>query len=158
MFRKLRRVNQEVSREKCIEILKNEPRGVLSVYGMDGYPYGFPMDYFYDEKVDKIYFHCAKKGHKMDSLKENNKVSFCVYDKGFKKENDWALNITSVIIFGKIEFVDDVNKKIDIARSIGMKYSPSVEYVENDIKKLIDVVQILELSIDYMTGKLVNES
>ena len=43
MFRKMRRFKQELSREECIEILKSEPRGVLSVMGEDGYPYGIPM-------------------------------------------------------------------------------------------------------------------
>lgn len=40
MFRKMRRFKQELSKEECMEILKNEPRGVLSVLGDDGYPYG----------------------------------------------------------------------------------------------------------------------
>ena len=31
MFRKMRRFKQELSNEECMEILKNEPRGVLSV-------------------------------------------------------------------------------------------------------------------------------
>ena len=43
MFRKMRRSKQELTKEECIEILKKEPRGVLSVQGEDGYPYGMPM-------------------------------------------------------------------------------------------------------------------
>lgn len=37
MFRKMRRSKQELTKEECIEILKKEPRGVLSVQGEDGY-------------------------------------------------------------------------------------------------------------------------
>ena len=33
MFRKMRRSKQELTKEECIEILKKEPRGVLSVQG-----------------------------------------------------------------------------------------------------------------------------
>lgn len=33
MFPKMRRFKQELSREECIEILKNEPRGIMSVQG-----------------------------------------------------------------------------------------------------------------------------
>lgn len=36
MFRKMRRFKQELSKEECIEILKSEPRGVLSVIGENG--------------------------------------------------------------------------------------------------------------------------
>ena len=107
MFRKMRRFKQELSKEECMEILKNEPRGVLSVLGDDGYPYGMPVTHWYNEKNGKIYFHGAKSGHKIDAIKNCDKVSFCVYDKGYRKENDWALNIKSVIVFGRVRFVED---------------------------------------------------
>ena len=57
MFRKMRRFKQELSKDECIEVLKSEPRGVLSVMGDDGYPYGVPMDHWYDEVSGKLYFH-----------------------------------------------------------------------------------------------------
>ena len=53
MFRKMRRSKQELTKEECIEILKKEPRGVLSVQGEDGYPYGMPMTHWYNEKDEK---------------------------------------------------------------------------------------------------------
>ncbi|MBR3005007.1 MAG: pyridoxamine 5'-phosphate oxidase family protein, partial [Lachnospiraceae bacterium] len=57
MFRKLTRVKQEISREECVKVLKEAPRGVLSVLGDDGYPYGMPMNFLYDEASGRIYFH-----------------------------------------------------------------------------------------------------
>jgi uncharacterized protein len=68
MFRKMRRSKQELTKEECIEILKKEPRGVLSVQGEEGYPYGMPMTHWYNEKDGKIYFHGAKSGHKIDAI------------------------------------------------------------------------------------------
>ena len=59
MFREMRRFKQQISNEECIEILKNEPRGVLSVLGYDGYPYGMPLDHWFSEsdmKLRKIIF------------------------------------------------------------------------------------------------------
>lgn len=53
MFRKMRRFKQELTKEECIEILKKEPRGVLSVQGEEGYPYGMPMTHWYNEKDGK---------------------------------------------------------------------------------------------------------
>ena len=93
MFREMRRYKQELSKEECIEILKNEPRGVLSMLEDDGYPYGIPMTHWYDEATGNIYFHGAKIGHKIDAINRCDKVSFCVYDKGYRKEGEWALNI-----------------------------------------------------------------
>lgn len=158
MFRKMRRFNQQLTDEECIAILKSEPRGVLAVKGEDGYPYALPIDYYYDDENGKIYFHCAKEGHKIDALRADNRVSFCVYDKGFKKEGDWALNIKSVIIFGKINFAEDMDETIKRVRRLALKYYPTPEAVEEEIEKAGRRVQILELEIDHITGKLVNES
>ena len=47
MFRKMRRFAQQISDEKCIEVLKTQPRGVLSVIGDDGYPYGIKLVTFF---------------------------------------------------------------------------------------------------------------
>lgn len=54
MFREMRRFKQVLSQEECIEVLKNEPRGVLSLIGEDGYPYGIPMDHWYCEEDGKL--------------------------------------------------------------------------------------------------------
>ena len=67
MFRPMRRFKQQISDEECREILISEPRGVLSVIGDEGYPYGVPMDHWYSEADGRIYFHCAKEGHKLDA-------------------------------------------------------------------------------------------
>ena len=84
MFRKMRRTKQEITKYECEEVLKQEPRGVLAVAGNEGYPYAFPMNHVYMD--GKLYFHCAKEGHKIDALGENNKVSFCVMDQGFRRD------------------------------------------------------------------------
>ncbi|MBR4819010.1 MAG: pyridoxamine 5'-phosphate oxidase family protein [Clostridiales bacterium] len=158
MFRKMRRFKQELSQEECIEILKNEPRGVLSMFGEDGYPYGIPMSHYYNEETGKIYFHCAKEGHKLDAIRACDKVSFCVMDKGFRKEGDWALNIKSVVVFGRIcELTDDEKKKDFLVRLCG-KFSDDPEYSERELRTSFSRVCCLELTIDHMTGKLVNES
>lgn len=156
MFRGMRRFKQQISNEDCIRLLKTEPRGVLSVFGEDGYPYGIPMNFVYHE--GRLYFHCAAEGHKIDAIKNNNRVSFCVLDKGYRREGEWALNINSVVIFGTILFVGDKDRKIETLRLLGNKYDPSPEHVEREIEKYIDRVCMLELQIDHMTGKLVNES
>ncbi len=158
MFRKMRRFKQQVSTEECIEILRKAPRGVLAVLGDEDYPYAFPVNFIYNEDDGKIYFHCAKQGHKLDAVRKHDKVSFCVYNEGFRKENDWALNITSVVIFGRIKEIEDVEKTYTMVKKLGMKYYPTVDGVEETFKQTARNVLGLELTIDHMTGKLVNES
>lgn len=158
MFREMRRAKQQLGKDECVEILLKEWRGVLSIYGEDGYPYGLPMNFYYDKESEKLYFHSGMNGHKIDALNKDNRVSFCVYDKGFRKEGDWALNIKSVIIFGKIKFVEDESLREEIMRKFGLKYDPDPRNVEDTIKRMLRVTKVMELSIDHITGKLVNES
>lgn len=156
MFRPMRRIGQALYAEELDRVLTQAPRGVLAVHGEDGYPYAFPMDFLYLE--GKLYFHCAKAGHKLDALRADDRVSFCVMDEGYRREGEWALNIRSVVIFGRVGKVDDPDRARHIARLLGLKYYPSAQDVEIELEKAMDRVQILELTIDHMTGKLVNES
>jgi nitroimidazol reductase NimA-like FMN-containing flavoprotein (pyridoxamine 5'-phosphate oxidase superfamily) len=158
MFRKMRRFKQQLSDQECKELLRSEQRGVLSVLGDDGYPYGLPIDFLYDESENKIYFHGAKVGHKIDAIKACDKVSFCIYDKGFKKEGEWALNIRSVIVFGRIKVVGSRDKTLAICRKLCEKFPATEEYIQHELKFSGPNVQCLELLIEHMTGKLVNES
>ncbi len=158
MFRKMRRFKQEIPQEECLKILREEKRGVLSLIGDDGYPYGIPMNQFYYEKTGKIYFHGAKEGHKIDAIKNCAKASFCVYDKGFVKEGEWALNIKSVVVFGKIRLVESLDEAKEICLALCRKFNDDPAYIEKEMTNALGRVQCLEMTIERMTGKLVNES
>ena len=158
MFRKMLRIRQQLTDEECIEILKREPRGVLSVLGDDDYPYGMPLNHFYCEKDGRLYFHSGKTGHKIDAIRRHGKASFCVYDQGFRKEGQWALNIKSVIVFGHIEIVKDRDRIYDIARQLSRKFTDDAAYIEREIRTSGPGTLMFALIPEHMTGKLVNES
>lgn len=158
MFREMRRIKQQIPFEECIAILKSEPRGVLSMLGDDGYPYGIPLTHWYCEEDDRIYFHCAKVGHKIDAITKCNKVSFCVYDKGFRKEGEWSLNINSVVVFGIIKPVTNMILARKICEKLCRKFYDNDEYIEKEMEKSFSRVLCLELMPEHITGKLVNES
>jgi len=158
MFRELARKNKEISREECIALLKNEKRGVLSVQGDEGYPYGMPMNHYYCEEDGKIYFHCGKSGHRLDSIRKNGKVSFCVYDEGYRLSGKWPLNIKSVIVFGRIEITDDLEKIARITDSLSRKFISDDEYIRSEIKNFASKTLLLELTPENICGKLVEES
>ncbi len=156
MFRNLTRSKQQLSDEECSALLQNEKRGVLSVLGDDDYPYGLPINFYYSASENKIYFHSGKLGHKIDSIVRHNKVSFCVYDKGYLKNDHWSLNISSVIVFGRIRVVENWPRDMMIA--FCRKFTDDMKYIENEIDKYADNTIVLELEIEHMTGKLVNEA
>ena len=156
MFREMRRFKQAVSEEECKNILKTEKRGVLSGAGDDGYPYGVPINFYYDETENKLYFHSAKTGHKIDAIKSCDKACFTVWNTGFQKDGDWAWNVTSVIAFGRAELASGA-AVMDKLRSLALKYYPTAEEVDAEMAKDADRVQMIALNIESLTGKLVNE-
>ncbi len=158
MFRDLTRKKNEMPFEECIALLKNEKRGVLSVNGDEGYPYGMPMNHFYDAESGNIWFHCGKVGHRLDSLLKDPKVSFCVFDKGEKTEGDWALHVKSVVVFGKIEIVDDLETVSKIAAGLSRKFTDDEEYIASEIEKFGKETLLLKLVPEDIKGKYVTES
>lgn len=155
MFRNMRRLGQQLSQEECIDILINEPRGVLAVLGDDDYPYTVPVSHVY---VDgKIYFHGSKTGHKNDAIKKHSKVSYCVIDKGVKEKDSWWYTFRSVIAFGKITTLTDSAEKIDRLTHLGNKFFPTPEDTEDEIDRLLDRTEVFEITIEHMTGKVVQE-
>ena len=157
-FRPMRRFKQQLSEEECIKILKEEPRGVLSVLGDDGYPYGLPIDHYYDEETGKIYFHGGKRGHKIDAMRRHPKASFCVFDEGFRRDGEWALNIRSVIVFGRIEFIEDQEQLLRISALLSRKFTDDEAYIQRELDQSGPRTLMFALVPEHMTGKKVNES
>ena len=158
MFREMLRRKQQLPEEEYIEVLKQEPRGVLSVLGDDDYPYGMPLNHFYCEDDGKLYFHSGLKGHKIDAIRRNDKASFCVYDQGYRREGEWALNIRSVIVFGRIEIITETEKIYEISRRLSHKFTRDEGYIEEEIRKSGPRTFMFALVPEHMTGKLVNEA
>ena len=158
MFREVTRAKQALSTVECIEILKAEKRGVLSVLGDEGYPYGMPMNHWYCEEDGKLYFHSGMKGHRSDAVKACDKASFCVYDAGYRREGEWALNIRSVIVFGRLQVVEDEAAALEFIRRLSAKFTDDTDYVEREIGQAMDHTLIFSLTPEHITGKLVNEA
>ncbi len=157
MFRPMRRFKQAVPEAECKKILTEEKRAAFSVIGDEGYPYTIPINYYYDEEENRIYFHGAREGHKVSAIKSCDKVCFTTWNTGFKKEGCWEWNVTSVIVFGRAKLIEDRNLTEDKARKLALKYYPTAEEVEEELAHGIDRVQLFAIDIEHMTGKLVNE-
>ena len=158
MFRELIRKNKKLSNEDCLAILKSETRGVLSVIGDEGYPYGMPMNHFYNDEDGCIYFHTGNIGHRLEALKKCDKVSFCTYDKGYRNEGEWAFNVKSVIVFGKIEILNDIKTITDITTKLSYKFIQDDEYIKGEIASSGHRTLLLQLNPEHMCGKFVTEA
>lgn len=160
-FREMVRKKQAIDEAECIGILKKELRGVLSVCGDEGYPYGMPLNHYYDGRDGCLYFHSGKTGHKIDAIKRCDKVSYCVYDEGVRDEEGkvpWSLNFKCVIVFGRVEIVSDHGKAMEIARLLSHKFTDDEEYIEREIEGSGPGTLVFRVVPEHMSGKRVNES
>jgi len=157
MFRQLKRQKQALSKEECLQILQKEKRGVLSVLGDDDYPYGMPINHYFDPEENKLYFHGGRYGHKIDAMRRHNKASYCIYGDGFIENDNWYLCFKSVIVFGKIEFIEDKDKIADLCRKLSYRFTKDENYIEEEIQKSLQGTLMFSLSIEDIQGKYVTE-
>lgn len=151
MNREMRRKDRELSYDETIEILKSCSYGILSTVNEEGQPYGVPISYVFLN--NSIYFHCAGEGHKLDNMKKNNKVSFCVVGNISVVQDKFTTKYESAIVFGRTEEVFE-NEKNEALLEIIKKYSPDFidkgrEYIERAGK----ATTVIKISIEHASGK-----
>ena len=82
----------------------------------------------------------------------------CVFDQGYRNEGEWALNVKSVIVFGKVEMITDADVIADIATKLSLKFTDDMEYILGEIKNDGHKTLILKLVPEHISGKYINES
>lgn len=157
MFRPIRRKKKEISIEAAKALLRNERRGVLAVNGDEGYPYAIPINFAYDEVANKIYFHGAPVGHKLEAIKACDKVCFTVYGNESIKEEAWAPFVQSTVVFGRCHLVEKYEEAMALVKQMALKYYPNEELVDEEIAVSGKAVQMFVIDIEHLSGKEVQE-
>lgn len=155
MFREVRRQNRVLEGERITELLINSEYGFLSLgTSENGYAYGIPISYAYEEESNSLYFHCAPEGQKLDEIGRNNKVSFCVVGKTHPIANQFTTLYESVITFGDAitDLPDDEKRKA--LRLLVKKYSTGFEEIaEQYMDKSWNRTSTFKIKIKHITGK-----
>ena len=160
MFREMRRIKQLLTKEETVAILKARTAGVLGVNGDGGYPYTVPVSYAFEEGADcdRLYFHCAYEGHKIDGIKQNDKVTFSVIDKDDVIQETFTTHFRSVSIFGRARILEDMEEKQHAMEIQVQKYSPDfVKEGKVEIEKAWSRLCVVEIKVEHMTGKAATE-
>ena len=155
MFREMRRGRQLLSREENIAVMDRCTNGVLACLGDEGYPYAVPLSYVYFN--DKIYFHSAKAGHKIDAITKNPKVSFSVIDEDTIASEKYTSYFRSVIAFGKARIVEG-DEQLEAFKALVEKYSGD-QPEEAKRKEIAGCTQacIIAIDVEHITGKKAKE-
>ena len=157
MFRELSRKNRAASQEESIRLLESEKRGVLAVQGDDGYPYCMPMNHWYDPESGCIWFHAGHGGHREDALRRCDKVSYCVPDEGCTINGHWAKHVTSVIVFGRMELVEDMDEIVRVGTALSYKFIQDEEHIRREIAASAHKTVMIKLTPEHVSGKHVVE-
>lgn len=153
MFREMRRSRQALSLEESVAVLERGSSGVLALAGDEGYPYAVPISYVFDG--EKLYFHCAKSGHKLDAIRRCPKASFCVIDQDLVVPEKYTSYYRSVIVFGQIRVLSDEGEMRVAIEKLAAKYVPedSASQRAAAIEKDWAPLCMLELSPEHISGK-----
>ena len=153
MFREMRRTRQALPPEEISAVLERGTSGVLALAGDDGYPYAVPISYVYDG--ERIYFHSARAGHKLDAVRREPKASFCVIDQDQIVPAEYTTYFRSVIAFGRIRVLEDEGEKRAAIEKLAVKYAPedSHENRRQAIDREWKPLCMLEMTIDHLSGK-----
>ncbi|MBW6463898.1 MAG: pyridoxamine 5'-phosphate oxidase family protein [Firmicutes bacterium] len=155
MFRKMIRARQLLSMDDTIAVLNRCTNGVLACSGDADYPYAVPLSYVYYDH--KIYFHCAKSGHKIDAFTKNPKVSFAVVDQDTIVSEEYTSYFRSVILFGKARITEG-DEWFRGFEALVEKYSGDRPSDEKE-KEITDCKRshIIAIDIEHLTGKEAKE-
>ena len=153
MFRNMRRIKQLLSEEAAVSILQKGTNGVLALLGDEDYPYAVPLSYVYHD--NKIYFHGAKSGHKIDAINKCEKASFCVIEQDNIIPEEYTTYFRSVIAFGKIHIMTDPTEMRKAITILADKYHPpgSAEMRDAAIDREWAPLCMIEFEIEHLTGK-----
>ena len=147
MFREMRRSKQLLSMEDTKAVMDRCTNGVLACFGDEDYPYAVPVSYVYFN--NKIYFHSAKAGHKIDAITKNPKVSFSVIDEDTIVSEKYTTYFRSVIAFGKAIIVEG-DERLEAFKAL-VKNIQEINLKRPNIRKLSDARKRILLQLTSST-------
>ena len=158
MFREMAKMNKQISDSESLALLKRIPRGVLSLQGDAGYPYGVPTNFWFNDSDGCLYFHSGKTGHKVDAMCSSPKASLCVLSEGTRDDGDWAYNFESVIVFGRIEILENTEQAMEATRLLSLQFTDDKGFIEGEIAQYGHETLCFRLIPEHITGKRIREA
>lgn len=149
--RNVRRKDREIGAHEAIELLTHCAYGVLSTVGKDDHPYGVPLSYVYRD--NRIYFHCALNGHKIENIENNPQVSFCIVGKTKVLPEKFGTEYESAMAFGIASEVSGA-ERFDALLLFLEKYTPGfIEEGKKYIRRKDQATRVFKIEIDHISGK-----
>jgi nitroimidazol reductase NimA-like FMN-containing flavoprotein (pyridoxamine 5'-phosphate oxidase superfamily) len=115
------------NQQEIDEIIKKCQVCYVSMVDAENLPYVLPFNFGYHDGI--VFLHSSKKGHKIDILRNNPSVCIAFstdHQLRYQSEQmacSYSMKYRSVLAFGKVEFVDELEKKIDFMNAVMANYT-----------------------------------
>ena len=148
----IRRRDRALTEAEAMTLLAEAEWGGLATVDAEGWPYAVPVNHAVVDGA--LILHCAMKGHKLDNLAFNPKVSYCAVTLAEPLPAELATRYASVIVFGHGELVEGEAEKREALRALGLRFAPDhADVVERELGKDLFRTAVVRIRIERATGK-----
>lgn len=156
MFREIKRRNRSLTEADAREILGRAEHGVMATLGEDGWPYAVPLNHVL--AGNDLYAHCALKGHKLDNIAHEERVSFCAVASATVVPATFSTLYESAIVFGRASLVvDEAEKRVALKlltdRFCGDRVEQLDARFEEEMSQHGRGTAVIRIRIEHITGK-----
>ena len=152
MMKPMRKAECQTSQEEAIRILQQCKYLSVAMLNEDGSPYNVMVDCLYDD--GKIYFHSANEGQKLDCIRHDPRVCAVGYSGAHSDAANSTTRYASVVVHGKAHILEDKERKLEIIRKEAAARGVTPEKIDATIAAYFDVMAMVEIEIEAITGKV----
>lgn len=156
----VRRQDRLLDEKHATDLLRSGEFGFLSMVETDSEgsgAYGIPISYVWNGE-GAIYFHCAPEGHKLNCIRDNSRVSFCVVGQTNVIPHKFTTAYESILVRGTAVIDISAEERMRALELILDKYSPNDKVVGlKHAEKSFHHTAIIRLDISSVSGKTKRE-
>ena len=151
-MRNMRRKDREMPRNMALAVTDKCAYSVFATVNPDGSPYCIPL--CLAREGEWLYFHSAPEGHKIDNLKQRNRVCICCVGDVKPVPGEFSIEFESAVINGTASEVTDREEKIRGLSLISKRYAPdNMASFDKYTEQRLDVTAVWKIHIDEISGK-----
>ena len=162
----MRRTDYEMSeRVRMEQLLATATHGYLGTVRADGWPMVVPLNFVFAD--ERIYFHGATEGEKMEAVARDDRVTFTVVEEfslvpSHFRDPRYACPATqyykAVMVRGRARVVEEAPEKARALQALMEKLQPEGGYVpitadEPLYRKSLRTTAVVAVEVEEMTGK-----
>lgn len=149
------KIEQFLSEPDALAIIASAEYGVLSTVGADGEPYGVPINYVYVPEERALFFHCLRRGRKLDNIAAHPTVSLVAVGEESLVPERFTTRYRSAMVFGTASVVESDEERylrlVQLNKALAPDHRDRYDEV---ITKYMPKVAVVRIDIARVTGKM----